>query len=73
LFAANDAYMRDFELIVPRDCVAANRTDANERTLRYIERLLKADTSASTELRTKKLHPFRVDKETPQQAVGEFS
>ncbi|HXG84896.1 MAG TPA: isochorismatase family cysteine hydrolase [Pyrinomonadaceae bacterium] len=55
LFTANDAYMRDFKLVVPRDCVAANGKNENERTLRYIERLLKADTSASTELNFKEL------------------
>lgn len=55
LFTANDAYMRDFKLVVPRDCVAANDTDENERTLAYIERLLKADTRVSTELNFEKL------------------
>lgn len=55
LFTANDAYMRDFKLVVPRDCVAANDTHESERTLEYIERLLKADTSVSTEIDLEKL------------------
>ncbi|MDQ3321322.1 MAG: cysteine hydrolase [Acidobacteriota bacterium] len=55
LFTANDAYMRDFNLVVPRDCVAANDTHESERTLEYIERLLKADTNASTEIDLEKL------------------
>jgi nicotinamidase-related amidase len=30
LFTANDAYMRDFNLIVPRNCVAANEKEQND-------------------------------------------
>ena len=50
LFTANDAYMRDFDLLVPGDCVAASDEKTNESTLRYIERVLKADTRRSTEI-----------------------
>ena len=32
LFTANDAYMRDFSLVVPRDCVASNTEEENRRT-----------------------------------------
>ena len=31
LFTANDAYMRDFALIVPGDCVASNTAEENDR------------------------------------------
>jgi nicotinamidase-related amidase len=55
LFTANDAYMRDFKLFIPRDCVAANEEKTNEETLKYLERILKADTRASTEIDFKKL------------------
>jgi nicotinamidase-related amidase len=50
LFTANDAYMRDFELIVPRDCVAANEAEQNDLTLEFLEKILKADTRASGEI-----------------------
>ena len=50
LFTANDAYMRDYELFVPRDCVAANETEENEHALRQMADVLKADTRPSTEL-----------------------
>ena len=50
LFSANDAYMRDYELFVPSDCVAANCEEDNQRALQYIERVLKADIRPSTEL-----------------------
>lgn len=50
LFTANDAYMRDFFIVVPEDCVAASSTEANERALELIRTVLKADTTPSTEL-----------------------
>jgi nicotinamidase-related amidase len=43
LFTANDAYMRDFHLCVPRDCVASNTPEENEHALTQIEKVLKAD------------------------------
>ncbi|HEX8289728.1 MAG TPA: isochorismatase family cysteine hydrolase [Pyrinomonadaceae bacterium] len=55
LFTANDAYMRDFSLIVPRDCVAANENEQNESTLKFLEKNLKADTRSSTEINFEKL------------------
>jgi nicotinamidase-related amidase len=55
LFTANDAYMRDFNLFIPRDCVAANDEKTNEATLRYTEKVLKAETRVSTEIDFKKL------------------
>ncbi|HZR81814.1 MAG TPA: isochorismatase family cysteine hydrolase [Candidatus Binatia bacterium] len=50
LFTANDAYMRGFRVVVPSDCVASERAEDNEHALRHMGRLLKADTSASTDL-----------------------
>lgn len=50
LFTANDAYMRGFNLYVPRDCVASVEPEANEYTLRYMQRVLKADTRRAMEL-----------------------
>jgi nicotinamidase-related amidase len=55
LFSANDAYMRDFDLLIPRDCVAANDEKTNEATLKYMEKILKADTRASAEIDLKKI------------------
>ena len=50
LFTANDAYLRDFNLIVPRDCVAAVDEQENKNALKYLKRILKADTRASTQI-----------------------
>lgn len=55
LFTANDAYMRDYDLIVPRDCVAANEKEQNDLTLDFLEKVLKADTRASDEINFEKL------------------
>ena len=50
LFTANDAYMRDFHLVVPSDCVASNSKDENHYALEQMHKVLKADTSPSAEL-----------------------
>jgi len=50
LFTANDAYMRDFHLVIPRDCVASNTAEENEHALKLMEQVLKADTTPSEEL-----------------------
>jgi nicotinamidase-related amidase len=50
LYSASDAYMRDYEIIVPRDCVAAVEQKHNDEALDLIERTLKADTTPSAEL-----------------------
>ena len=50
LFSANDAYMRDYDLIVPSDCVASNTPDENRYALQQIEQVLKGDIAPSTDL-----------------------
>jgi nicotinamidase-related amidase len=50
LFTANDAYMRDFNLVIPSDCVASNTAEDNEHALKLMEQVLKADTTPSTDL-----------------------
>jgi nicotinamidase-related amidase len=43
LYTANDAYMRDFRLIVPRDCVASETKEANDHALAQMKHHLRAD------------------------------
>lgn len=43
LFTANDAYLRDFSLYVPADCVASNTPEENEHALQQMRKVLKAD------------------------------
>jgi nicotinamidase-related amidase len=50
LFTANDAYMRDFELVVPSDCCASNDAESNQHALEQMRTVLKADVRPSTEL-----------------------
>jgi nicotinamidase-related amidase len=50
LFSANDAYMRDYRLIVPADCVASNTTEENEYALNQIQAVLKGDVTPSPDL-----------------------
>jgi nicotinamidase-related amidase len=47
LFTANDAYMRDFRVIVPSDCVASNRAGETEEALAQMAKVLKADIGPS--------------------------
>jgi nicotinamidase-related amidase len=48
LFSAHDAYLRDYRLLVPRDCVTASSDEAGERALVQLESVLKADTRESS-------------------------
>jgi len=50
LFTANDAYMRDFNLFVPRDCTVSNTKKENESALRLMKKFLKADTRSSSKI-----------------------
>lgn len=43
LFTANDAYMRDLKLLIPRDAVAANTEAENAAALEQMRKVLKAD------------------------------
>jgi nicotinamidase-related amidase len=51
LFSANDAYMRDFKIFIPSDCVASEEANANEQALMLMQRVLKANTSPSSEFK----------------------
>lgn len=50
LFTASDAYMRDFNLLIPEDCVASASARENEHALEHMRRVLKADTRPSNEI-----------------------
>lgn len=51
LFSANDAYMRDFNIIVPSDCVASNTKKENDNALAQIRNVLKGDVRLSSRVR----------------------
>lgn len=54
LFTANDAYMRDFNLIVPSDCTVSNTPQENEQALQLMRKFLKAKTPVSTKIKFRK-------------------
>jgi nicotinamidase-related amidase len=51
LFTAHDAYMREFKLLVPADCVASERSSSERWALAHMRAVTKADTRASTRVR----------------------
>lgn len=51
LFTANDAYMRDYDLIIPADCTASNSAAENKKALALMRKFLKADTRPSSKIR----------------------
>ena len=50
LFTAHDAYMRDYQLIVPRDCVASLTEGANRSALAHMADVTKADVRRSRDI-----------------------
>lgn len=50
LFTANDAYMRDYRLYVPEDCVASNSATEARHALDQMHNILRADIRPSTEI-----------------------
>lgn len=53
LFTANDAYMRDYKIFVPSDCIVSNTETENQHALKQMETVLKADSTESKELNLK--------------------
>lgn len=50
LITASDAYMRDYELYVPVDCIASVEKEENDHAIDYMERVLKVKTVAASDL-----------------------
>ena len=53
-FTANDAYMRDYKIVVPTDCVISNTKKENAQALQSMKRYLKADIRPSSRLSLRK-------------------
>ena len=51
LFTANDAYMRDYDLLIPADCVASNTKQENRQALELMRKFLKADIRLSGKIK----------------------
>jgi nicotinamidase-related amidase len=50
LFTAHDAYLRDYRIIAPRDCIASVDPGRNTAALEHMKRVLKVDTRSSEEI-----------------------
>ncbi len=50
LFTAGDAFMRDFHLIVPTDCVVSIEPEDNERALDHMRKVLDVELRLSTDI-----------------------
>ncbi|HUS09428.1 MAG TPA: isochorismatase family cysteine hydrolase [Pyrinomonadaceae bacterium] len=55
LFTANDAYMRDFRIFVPADCVVSETEEENDYALKQMAKVLKADITSSDQLNLEEL------------------
>lgn len=55
LYTANDAYMRDYQLIVPQDCVASETKSVNNHALWLMKHRLRAKVVASSRLKLETL------------------
>jgi nicotinamidase-related amidase len=51
LFTAHDAYMRDYRLIVPSDCVASSTREADRYALAHMAHVTKADVRPSARVK----------------------
>jgi nicotinamidase-related amidase len=56
LFTANDAYMREYKIFAPADCIVSNTAAENDHALRQINTVLKGEIAVSTRLT---FHPRR--------------
>ena len=51
LFTANDAYMREYKIFAPSDCIVSNTAIDNDHALRQIKTVLKGNLARSGRLR----------------------
>lgn len=56
LFTANDAYVREYELKIPRDCIAAPSPPQTRLALQYFERVLGADIRPASDIANWRRH-----------------
>src|SRR6187399_1542965 len=50
LFTANDAYMREYRIFAPADCIVSNTADDNDHALHQIKTVLKGNVASSSRL-----------------------
>jgi isochorismate hydrolase len=50
LFTANDAHMRDLNIILPSDCIISENPEQNRQAIKLMQKALKAKVVSSDEL-----------------------
>lgn len=55
LFTANDAFMRDYHLVIPVDCVASEVEADHRHSLKFMERRLRAEVGLAAEIDVERL------------------
>ena len=74
LFTANDAYMRDFDLVVPSDCTVSNTKKENGLALRLMKKFLKADTPSSSKIAFRRERAkIKASRRLPVKPTGELT
>ena len=61
LMTASDAYMREYEMYVPRNCTAAPSSEERDKALSYMEDVFDVDTRASDRLDLEALSEVRTN------------
>jgi nicotinamidase-related amidase len=51
MFTAADAYMRDFKVVLPTDCLGAQSMQEHRNAIKRMKSLLKARVATSTQVR----------------------
>lgn len=59
VFTANDAHIRGYQVVVPRDCTAANRPSLTKNALMHVETALSGDTRSAAKIEFKELNRLR--------------
>lgn len=59
-FTVADAYMRDFKIYVPSDCIASNEKKDNKKALNFMKEIMNADITSSKKLNLKSLANSKV-------------
>lgn len=59
LFTAHDAFVRDYRIFIPSDCVASNTPSDNKAALKLMKRILQADIRPSAKINFGRLQSLR--------------
>ena len=73
LYTANDAYMRDMNILVPADCTASNEKEDNDYALKQMQKFLKADITPSDRLDLEALKRRASEESAPDNPSRQFA